>query len=389
SQAWINKSLPDTRAILSMLMTDSTTGWLAGINGLFYKTTDGAKIWQDKTMDTNHILQNLIFTDAKHGWIQEVSRTGPNLLYTTDTGNNWLPGSLANAEEVGTIFFIDSSNGFFAGVYFIPSSSSLFRTNDGGKNWTDLVLNYSSWITCYSVVDSNNFWLAGENGLLVNSKDGGKTWSQINSNLRDNITLIHFFSQNSGIVTCDSLIYLTNDGGNNWNRANSFPNINYISGMQFINKNIGWLSCFTNSNKGTILYTNNGGEDWIQLNIVGEYGFDNVYFIDENHGWAMGENGSLFYTKTGGFETAVKENNLNINIKIINYNGIVTINLLDDSNNNIISLYDIFGELIFKQNIENKNEFSFDFSHFTIGTYLININNINNNKISNYIIQNY
>jgi photosystem II stability/assembly factor-like uncharacterized protein len=81
-----------------------------------------------------------------------------------------------------------------------------------------------------------------------------------------------------------------------WEILSPYPTSNFLYDVQFVNQDLGWIC----GEKGTILFTEDGGENW--NNQVSPIGQDlyNMFFIDEMHGWIVGDSGTILSTDDGG-----------------------------------------------------------------------------------------
>ena len=71
-----------------------------------------------------------------------------------------------------------------------------------------------------------------------------------------------------------------------------------ITGVSFINKNIGWISLY--DSYGQIYHTINGGETWsYQTSTSFDY-LNSIMFIDSLNGWSVGTDGKILGTSNGG-----------------------------------------------------------------------------------------
>jgi len=93
-------------------------------------------------------------------------------------------------------------------------------------------------------------------------------------------------------------IYWTEDGGDNWQRANTDTD-RFLYGISMGDSKRGWAV----GQSGTILYTTDGGHSWkTQYNSKADEGshlFD-VHAIDGMRAWVVGEWGTRIYTDDGG-----------------------------------------------------------------------------------------
>src|SRR3989344_54250 len=70
----------------------------------------------------------------------------------------------------------------------------------------------------------------------------------------------------------------------------------HLNSVYFINNNIGWVV----GNNGVVKRTMNGGRDWTAQPSGTTNHLNSVFFISSTHGWAVGNNGRIIATTTGG-----------------------------------------------------------------------------------------
>ena len=73
--------------------------------------------------------------------------------------------------------------------------------------------------------------------------------------------------------------------------ASSAPNSTY-----FVNVDHGWVV----GDRGTIMSTVDGGTHWRSQNSNTPNRLQHVYFVDTNQGWAVGNGGVIVNTRDGG-----------------------------------------------------------------------------------------
>jgi len=61
--------------------------------------------------------------------------------------------------------------------------------------------------------------------------------------------------------------------------------------LHFFNEQSGWYSGFG----GSVYQTSNGGNTWIQHEVLIEDDLRSIYFIDEANGWVVGSNGIILH----------------------------------------------------------------------------------------------
>ncbi len=105
---------------------------------------------------------------------------------------------------------------------------------------------------------------------------------------------IQFINSNTGyFVSSNSSLFKTTNAGANWSSYQT--GTGSTTNMYFFTELNGWL-CGQN-----IKHTTNGGVNWQVQPVQGyEAGLNSIYFINETSGWAVGTNGTILKTISGG-----------------------------------------------------------------------------------------
>ncbi|MEZ5082578.1 MAG: YCF48-related protein [Bacteroidales bacterium] len=340
-----------TKVLRSFCFIDGNNGWVTGNEGLIIHTTDGGIIWDEQTSGVSINLSSVCFIDELKGWAAGEMETWPpetKILQTTDGGNSWqINYEFANydATDIGTIFFTDSDNGWFA--YRAYYYSTVFRTTDGGETWFN---EYVEWnfnlLSSIYFLDNSTGWMIGEN-VILKTINSGQTWEPQNSVSNAHFSSVSFVDENTGWAIGTRLVggipnfnnYLahTSDGGNSWQVELLFEPYGWVPfgeilfkddnhgwiigynsvqrtdnggltwqtasyqggnplGIFFINLQTGWIV----SENGMILISTDGGEYWEEQTSGTTEGLFDIYFIDEDNGWIVGDNRIVLHTSDGG-----------------------------------------------------------------------------------------
>ena len=108
---------------------------------------------------------------------------------------------------------------------------------------------------------------------------------------------IHFTSPTNGFILNDSYKYVTTNGGNKFNMGNVNSNSTYGDRLVFINSTTGFM-VFTSGSKWysnstpMLKKTTNGGQTWTNISFTGSFAVEDVFFLNNLTGFAVG-------TKTG------------------------------------------------------------------------------------------
>jgi hypothetical protein len=133
-----------------------------------------------------------------------------------------------------------------AGTLYSTTDAGVYKSVDGGNNWSLLFQNSASYATV--LVDprnSNNVFLSG--GLSVRSTDDGKTWMPMTVG---GFMAMHPTNPSLMYAVSTDTLYAPSDAGLTWGQR-SFPNGQFqdltvtSSGVVVISTTIGGLLAFT------------------------------------------------------------------------------------------------------------------------------------------------
>lgn len=290
---FINTNLPDN--FQSIFFINGKDGFVGCPNGNMYKTTDSSKTWTQLDSKINLPVRAIHFIDNNTGFAAggESSCTGTGctppggfILKTQDGGQTWKKVFTPSDKiEINSIYFINATTGFCAGV------NTVFKTIDGGQTWTENKINniggtmmkiyfadnQNGFIVClfdkilkttnggstweisspnrdvgyYSIASSNGATYVAGQGRIIKSVDGGNTWATLPNSPFD-IFDIKFINQNKGFAfgrgnysggdfgRYYGSIYCTNNGGDTWDGNGNFSDIGLIRAVSFPTTNIGY-----------------------------------------------------------------------------------------------------------------------------------------------------
>lgn len=111
---------------------------------------------------------------GKHG--ETVFAVGERgLVWSAESGKDWSAQRTSTSRTLTAIAFGDGASGVAVG-----HAASLFRTEDGGKNWVPVKVDAgpSDALLGVTCLGGERFVAYGTFGLYLESTDGGKTWSR-------------------------------------------------------------------------------------------------------------------------------------------------------------------------------------------------------------------
>ncbi|MFU8843309.1 MAG: YCF48-related protein [Bacteroidales bacterium] len=294
---WIPHYSNNCTSYNSIFFSDIETAYIVGNGGVILKTNNEGNNWIKLSQGNTAILKDVFFVNEMNGWV--LNRD--SVMLTNDGGISWNRRFLGSDNFYNAIFFINNLTGWAVGT-----NGAISKTIDGGLNWQ--YQEYLSNVNYNNVYFKNEYegWLvASFYPLFLKTDNGGETWDFVYE-FWGTVEDSHFLNEYEGLVVTSnsmykwSLIYKTNDGGNNWMVIDTVIG-QKIKGFSFINEYEGYMvSNSYNDDSQALHYTSDGGIIWELVETFNKgYKFISVYFLNSQQGWIGTEKG-ICYTDDGG-----------------------------------------------------------------------------------------
>lgn len=256
--------------------------------------------WQRQASPVTDDLHNAFFVDDSNGWIL-AHRSGA-VLHSTNGGASWKVQARLGEGFLESIYFLDARTGWICG-----DKGRLYRTADAGAHWEDRSFKKDE-LSLYSVrfLDARRGFLAGLDtaagkAVMFETSDGGAAWKLLENlpalgGLTDSLT---FPSSSTGFAGGFNAILATRDGGRTWKAVHEAQGV--VRDVFFLDEQMGWAV----GHNGLVLRTKNGGEAWESLPPFTGNRLRSVFFLDAKRGWIAGDArhedlAVLFETLDGG-----------------------------------------------------------------------------------------
>jgi len=338
---WIKQSpIPTGQEITGVCFVNPYTGWVFGKTGTIFHTNDGGETWIDQSLSSYSVIKAGLFLDSDHGWValsDDLIDNYGEIYGTIDGGYTWNLQFLDQTCALRDMSFINPDTGWALAYYHqddpVSKSQNFFlKTINGGDNWFALDSLEQGYFRKMDFINGTEGYIAGA-GIpnLMKTVDGGMSWQVAQHNSNAGLTDVFFTDVLNG-YSCGNNFYYTHNAGASWNftycyHANSVEMYDELNGWTFsINKvykvtngglNVDYqfsvdksilvdISVVDSDNaciagrEVTILATNNCGETWHEISNGTHNSLYSVYFLNENEGWAGGENRTLLTTHDGG-----------------------------------------------------------------------------------------
>ncbi len=326
-------------AFKEIRMITTTEGW-ALTDSTVLKTNDGGAHWVNAGPLATQIKNPVAdFMNMQNAWIAATlpNSANPNaiqVMRTQNGGQSWQSWSTSilttdSSSMVGDPpHFVNTQDGWIeivtnGGPAAGSESVAIFATTNGGQNWS-MVANTQSGKsglptgglkTGISFKDALNGWATGGDysyyPWLYVTHDGGHTWQKQglppNTAIFDMTTPPIFFG-NAGIMPVtvmsngnggDTMIYVTNNGGQSWTQASTSPASFQAQTVYIVDMQHAWAV----DGNGLLYATSDGGHTWQKL-LTSSLHMTQLSFVDDTNGWAISSvnNGSatLLHTTDGG-----------------------------------------------------------------------------------------
>lgn len=275
-----------------------------------------AQTWQplssipSNTVGSNQRFDDVFFLNENLGWAANGGYS--EVFKTTDGGVNWtsqITGTaLGSYHYFRNIEFLDENIGFLGTL-----NQKFYKTTDGGTTWS-LVTNISpnpSAICGLDCVGTSTVYGCGAYfgpAHIIKSTDSGATWQFINmSAYATALVDINFIDENIGFVSGNNasggIVLKTTDGGTTWTQLLSTgTNGDFVWKLQVLNSNNNVLFGSVEAvapNPGRLAKSIDGGVTWTLQNAP-ESVVQAVGFLNENHGWMGGHTTGFYETFNGG-----------------------------------------------------------------------------------------
>ena len=281
---WIIQSPPTTQNLKDVFFITNKTGFAVGDSGLILKTTNGGNLWTSQSSGTIADLNSIQFLNLGTGY---TAGTNGVFLYTLDSGITWQQLNLNTTRNLNAVHFLSSNEGFIVG------DSILLSTFNGGQEWETKNLINSLLSICFP--DAAVGYALLNQGGMYKTSDGGYIWKYYTVPGINSPKDVYFTGVSTGYITGASPnnIIKTSDGGINWTSVHS--GANRLNSVTFIgNKG------FTAGENGTVYKTTDEGLIWSSQFTGTTKQINSIYFVDSLYGFAVGDNGLVLATKTGG-----------------------------------------------------------------------------------------
>lgn len=294
--------------LTSVVFVDAQHGWVVGAGGTILHTADGGATWARQTSGVAARLRCVSFVDRNHGWIvggvhDAYSHRGRGLvLHTTDGGTTWRRESTPLLPALRQVRFLTPSEGWAVGESSAFHPAGLFFTRDGGRTWSAAGGATPTGVLCGEMISPHEGLLATPRGeLLPVSGRVVRETPLTTLELRAPRRVLVGDEGRGWLIGDGGLIQTTIDGGATWHQVGpQLPGDETVAPDWRSAAAVGSQLWIVGDPGGCVLHSTDEGRNWELQPTRQPLPLNDVTFVDEQHGWAVGAMGVIVRTVDGG-----------------------------------------------------------------------------------------
>ena len=267
---WNSVNVPTTISMVSpssVFFLSHTCGWVGSISRI---NKFNGSTWSPIS-GVSGSVKDMFFFNQNSGW----AVLGGGRVFKV-TGNSGVTSTVTTS-ELNAISFPDSLHGWAVG------ESGTILSYYGGSWYTwPVITTQDLYDVCFT--DMYHGWAVGDSGTVLYFN--GTNWQVQNSGVNFDLTSMDFVDQTHGYAGGygDSLIFYN---GTSW--SNYCSAATWITSLDMVNSSRGFASGFI---AAIDIIANNSSISFIQSNLTNN-GLTGMCFKDNNHGWVVGNNGTI------------------------------------------------------------------------------------------------
>lgn len=184
------------------------------------------------------------------------------VVRTVDAGVTWASVPVSGYfNALQGVAAVDGQTAWVSGSSNNLGQCGLFKTTDGGVNWTLLTnggVAHTEHILGLAVVDANHVWAIGGEETFLYSTNGGAYWETRHHDTMKDGNEIYTFGTNQVYAACDAAVFWSVDNGATWTNRNLWEYTMDISAPDGTNI---W-AVRMNYDGGQIYHSPDGGITW-------------------------------------------------------------------------------------------------------------------------------
>jgi photosystem II stability/assembly factor-like uncharacterized protein/tetratricopeptide (TPR) repeat protein len=301
----------DDAPLRAVQFVDRNEGWAVGDEGVVWHTIDGGATWERQATGVRASLRAVHFVTPYTGWVvgREELPGGSSagvVLRTADGGITWEAIGSGSVPGLAAVHFFDDRLGLAAGDGSDAFPSGVYATTDAGRTWKPLPGPPGATWLAADLTDIKTGVFVGAWGRMRIYREGEIRQTADVEALRDRAVRGVRIDGKRGIAVGDGGLVLTSreTNGVTWGFAKNLPlPPEALAACDFHGVGLLANQRWVVGRPGTVVLhgVDNGKEAAWEVQRTGQTApLNAVHFIDDDHGWAVGELGTILATADGG-----------------------------------------------------------------------------------------
>jgi len=291
---------------------DPEHGWAVGDRGTIWRTADGGQSWELQPSAVACRLESVCFIDRENGWAaggfsHPYTHTSTGVvLITHDGGQRWTHDPRLQLPAIKQIRFASPRQGWAIGCPSGMYPSGVFFTDDGGRSWNPLPSRKTAGWVAGDFLASRDGVLADRSGMTATARGGGvEPAATPRFGLRGvaRMELVPEVEPQifGWLVGQGGLVMLTRDLGTTWQAPQGELPPGVAEQFDFAALAVRGPKVWMAGSPGTrVLHSPDAGVSWVAFSTGQSLPIRALSFVDDQHGWAVGELGTILATTDGG-----------------------------------------------------------------------------------------
>jgi len=308
----LSKPVPETMfadaRLADVCFVDAMHGWAVGDRGAILHTADGGKTWRRQRSGVDCPLRSVCFIDSRAGWAAGgfshpyTHGSSAVLLLTDDGGRHWRPCSQPLMPGLRKIRFFDSKRGWAIGDGSETAPSGAFITDSGGRSWRPVTSGESPGWLAGDFTDPHNGVLAGRDGTISAVRKTALEPTRTGSLGLRKLRALELVQRVYGWLAGDAgLLMMTADAGMSWQTPPGQLSTVVVGNFDFAALSVRGPKVWVAGTPGSrVFHSPDAGRTWHAFPTGVSTPIHSLCFIDDQHGWAVGELGTILATRDGG-----------------------------------------------------------------------------------------
>jgi photosystem II stability/assembly factor-like uncharacterized protein len=285
---------------------DAQHGWAVGDRGAIWHTDDGGLKWELQKSGADCPLHAVCFLNEQHGWAAGgftrpyTHASAGVVLVTHDGGKTWTHNAKLLLPSVRRMGFFDLRHGWAIACRSAMYPSGVFASDDGGQSWRPVPGGNPCGWAAADFPDPGHAIVAGHNGSLGLVRGNEVEFLRNDGVELRSILRARLLSPRGGLLVGEGGLvqYVGLSGA----APQPVPNLPKAARhFDFAALAVRGPKCWIAGSPGArVFHSADAGRTWSIFDTGSPLPLCAIAFADDQHGWAVGELGTILATSDGG-----------------------------------------------------------------------------------------